>query len=233
MSDVSDLLTTDRKTIIFTNEMSLGQKTRYCAMSKLRRKCISVVCLLLISLFIFLDNYYFKHNLLPGRVSATQTANSDFDKYHSKNFSVVNVVDGDTLDIYYPDNQNKFTRVRLLGIDAPEVRSESGPAYYGSQASDFVKDSVLGRNVTLYLDNRNNYRGKYGRLLAYIMLPDGKFLNEIMLSEGFAYADTRFRHSFYNKYKQLETSASSNKKGLWQNITPEQMPEWMNKNESN
>ena len=48
---------------------------------------------------------------------------------------------------------------------------------------------------------------------------------ETLIIEGCAYADTRFSHSFYNKYKQLQSRAKSTKKGLWQNVTPDQLPE--------
>ena len=203
------------------------------AMSNRRRKFIFFLCLLFLSLLIFLDNSYFRYKWQGSLASEKLKENTDFEKYNSGTFSVINVVDGDTLDINCPDNQKNYTRIRLLGIDAPELNTESGAAYFAPQAADFAKESVFGKKVTVYLDEDNNTRGKYGRLLAYVMLPDGKFLNEIMLTEGFACADTRFRHSFYNKYNQLESSACSNKKGLWQNITPEQMPQWMQEKESN
>jgi micrococcal nuclease len=97
--------------------------------------------------------------------------------------------------------------------------------YFGPEAAGFTRESTLGKQVTVYLDEGST-RGKYGRLLAYVKLPDGRFLNEALLSEGFAYADLRFRHSFYNKYRQLEAAARGQKKGLWLKVTPEQMPKW-------
>ncbi len=200
---------------------------RNCAMSNHRRRFFFILCLLFTTLLIFLDNIYFGHKWQLCSTTDTQSENSDFEKYHSENFTVTNVVDGDTLDINYPDSTKKYTRVRLLGIDALEIHSESSPEYYGLQVFDFVKQSVAGQVVTIYLDEGNDTRGKYGRLLAYVKLPDGRFLNEVMLSEGFAYADTRFRHSFYNKYNQLQSRARTSKKGLWKNITPEQMPDWL------
>ena len=87
---------------------------------------------------------------------------------------------------------------------------------------------TLGKKVTVYLEEHRT-RGKYGRLLAYVQLPDRRFLNEVLLIEGFAYADLRFGHSFYNRYKQLEAAARSQKKGLWAGVTPEQLPEWLQK----
>jgi micrococcal nuclease len=98
--------------------------------------------------------------------------------------------------------------------------------YFGPEAADFTTKSSLGKQVTVYLEEHST-RDKYGRLLAYVKLPDGKFLNEALLAEGFAYADVRFRHSFYHKYQQLEAAARSQKKGLWEKATRDQLPEWL------
>lgn len=207
--------------------MSREGKTGNYAISNRRRKFLFILCLIFILLLIFLDNSYFGHKWQPGRASEIQKINSDFEKYHSKNFTVTNVVDGDTLDINCPDSQNRYTRIRLLGIDAPEIKTESGEMYFGREASIFAKKSASGKHVSIYLDEGNSTRDKYGRLLAYVCLPDGVFLNEIMLSDGFAYAYTKYKHSFYNKYNQLESRARSNKKGLWLNVKPEQFPHWL------
>jgi micrococcal nuclease len=69
-------------------------------------------------------------------------------------------------------------------------------------------------------------RDKYGRLLAYIKLADGKILNEELISTGFAYADTRFKHPHLERYIELEQTARKEKKGLWRNVKPDQMPKW-------
>ncbi len=104
--------------------------------------------------------------------------------------------------------------------------------YFGPQAAEFTTKLTLGKPVQVYLDTTRT-RGYYGRLLAYVRLPDGRFLNEVLLSEGFAYADLRFRHNFYNKYPQLEASARSQKKGLWENVKREQLPEWLQQRKPN
>ena len=99
--------------------------------------------------------------------------------------------------------------------------------YFGPEAAAFTKRQCLGQKVTVYLDEGNRTRCKYGRLLAYVQLPDGRFLNELLLTEGFAYADVRFRHSFYNRYKQLQATARAHGKGLWPGVTREQLPQWL------
>jgi endonuclease YncB( thermonuclease family) len=204
------------------------------AMSRHRRYGIIALCLLVVLLFVWLDHKPLSHIWNAQSESKTWTQAQDFGKYHSKSFNVLKVVDGDTIDIDVPDKQNKHTRIRLLGIDTPETNnSEVGDMYFGPEAAEFTRKLVLGKPVTVYLDEGNPTRGKYGRLLAYVKLPDAGFLNEILLAEGFAYADLRFSHSFYNKYKQLEAGARGLKKGLWQKVNHEQLPEWRQKETPN
>jgi len=198
------------------------------AMSKRRRTGIIVLCLLVATLLVRLDRGFHKRGWLPESASEEQAKSRDLEKYHGKTFAVVNVIDGDTLDVNVPDGQSEHTRIRLLGIDAPETHSETlEKMYFASRATRSAEQLTLEKTVTIYLDKTGPTRGKYGRLLAYVKLPDGGFLNEVLLSEGFAYADLRFSHSFYNKYKQLEAAARSRKKGLWKAVTHEQLPKWL------
>ncbi|MBN2590855.1 MAG: thermonuclease family protein [Sedimentisphaerales bacterium] len=203
------------------------------ALSKRGQRFIFVLCLLFILILAFLDKSYFNYSFQSWHENKTQSASSDIEKYHANTFTVTNVVDGDTLDINCPDNQNIYTRIRLLGIDTPEMNTESGEMYFAREASVFAQKSALGKQVTIYLDEISDTRDKYDRLLAYVLLPDSVFLNETLLSEGYAYAYTRYKHSFYNKYNQLESRARSNKKGLWLNVKPEQFPQWFQDSKKN
>jgi len=196
-------------------------------MSRRRRFAIFVLCLLAAFVFIWLDHSPIRHKWQPKPKSEEQAKASDFEKYHAKTFTAINVVDGDTIDIDVPDGEYNRTRIRLWGIDTPETKNPKlGVMYFGPEASDFAKKLVLGKQVTVYLEEHRT-RGYYGRLLAYVQLPDRRFLNEALLTEGFAYADLRFKHSFFNKYKQLEANARSRKKGLWENVTRDQLPQWL------
>jgi len=198
------------------------------AMSRRRKNGIIILCLLMAVFFVWLDHSRIGRRWRPQPETEEQIWAYDLQKYHAGTFNVVNVIDGDTIDIDVPDGRYERTRIRLLGIDSPETNSEQyGVMYFGPEAAEFTKKLVLEKSVTVYLDAPNPTRGKYGRLLAYVKLPDGRFLNELLLAEGFAYADLRFDHSFYNKYRQLEASARSLKKGLWQNVTQEQLPQWL------
>ena len=197
----------------------------YYAMSRRRRTGIIILCLLLAALFIWLDHSSIRRKW--------QRQPNDFEKYHDKTFTVVKVVDGDTIDIDVPDGKYNHTRIRLWGIDTPETKNPKlGVMYFGPQAAEFTTKLALGKQVTVYLEEHRT-RGYYGRLLAYVQLPDRRFLNKVLLSEGFAYADLRFRHNFYNKYPQLEASARRQKKGLWEKVTREQLPEWLQQRKPN
>ena len=198
-------------------------------MSRRRRFVLFSLCLLFAAVLIRLDHGFRpqKQQLGPESKNLSHSIASDFEKYHEKTFTVINVVDGDTIDINIPDGQYKHTRIRLWGIDTPETKSEKfGEMYFGPQAVEFTSRLVLNKHVCLYLE-KHRTRGKYGRLLAYLQIPDSRLLNEILLAEGYAYADLRFKHSFFNKYKQLQAAARSKKRGLWQNVKRNQLPQWL------
>jgi endonuclease YncB( thermonuclease family) len=203
-------------------------------MSRRRRNIVFGLCLALIAVFVWLDHTTVKSKFQRRPKSEEQLRARDFEKYHDKIFTVVKIVDGDTIDIDIPDGKYDHTRIRLWGVDTPETKHpEKGVMYFGPEAAEFTKKLTLGKQVTIYLDEGNRTRGYYGRLLAYVQLPDRRFLNEVLLSEGFAYADTRFRHSFYHKYKQLEAVARNQKKGLWEKVTREQLPKWLQREKPN
>jgi micrococcal nuclease len=200
----------------------------FSILSRRRRKAISVLSLLVVVFLAWADKNFSYHieSFFPAH-STGQTNTGDIEKYHAGSFKVVNVVDGDTIDIDIPDGRDNRTRIRLWGVDTPETKNEkTGVMYFGPQAEEFTRKSAFGKQVRIFLNQQKNTRDKYNRLLAYVQLPDGSYLNENLLSEGFAYADLRFQHDLYNKYKQLESLARSSKKGLWRNVTYEQMPQW-------
>lgn len=153
----------------------------------------------------------------------------DSRRYDEKVFTVVRVVDGDTLDLDVPDliGDKPFTRVRLWGIDTPETRHpKHGQMYFGAEAATGAEQLVLGKTVTVRLEPFKHSRDKYDRLLAYIFLQDGRMLNEELLSAGLAYADERFGHICSYRFEQLQEDARRRKCGLWQNVRPDQWPDW-------
>jgi micrococcal nuclease len=73
--------------------------------------------------------------------------------------------------------------VRLIGVDTPEVFGEQ--ECFGREASAFVELTVpLGARVRYRLGVEE--RDRYGRALAYVWLRDGRFLNRLLVTRGYA-----------------------------------------------
>jgi len=203
-----------------------NNKMKY-AMSQRNRNVLVGVCVLGLIIIVWLD-HKFGLKPFPPPLSSEQVKSKDFAKYHNNSFRVTKVIDGDTLDIDIPDGKFNSTRIRLLGVDTPETKDDRfGKMYFGPEATQFTKQMAINKNFVILLDKISHTRDKYNRLLAYLKLPNGKILNEVLVMEGFAYADLRFEHSFYEKYSQLETTARQNKKGLWKESKLAQLPAWL------
>ena len=105
---------------------------------------------------------------------------------------VVSVVDGDTFDIS-PAVQG-MDRVRLIGVDTPEVYGGTEPC--GPEASKYTTRHLEGRRVTLGVGE--DPRGPYGRLLAWVWL-DGQMFNKMLVSAGLAEAVSYPPNTRYDK----------------------------------
>lgn len=151
----------------------------------------------------------------------------DYTRYHNQVFTVANVVDGDTLDIAVPNGQYPHTRIRLWGVDTPEVAgSRADEMHFGPQASAFAKCTLLGREVRIELSPTKT-RGLYGRLLAYVhLVPEDDSFNELLIEGGYAYADWRFWHPLKKSYKTLEKRARNHGAGLWAAVKFDDKPAW-------
>ena len=87
------------------------------------------------------------------------------------------MTDGDTIHL------GDLGSVRLIGIDTPEVYGEA--ECFGQEASAFAKRLLpLGTRVRYRVGVEE--RDRYGRLLAYVWLPDGRMLNRVMIDKGYA-----------------------------------------------
>jgi len=123
-------------------------------------------------------------------------------------FEVKRVIDGDTLLLTTGE------RVRLIGVDTPETKHPKKPVQrFGKEAYLFTKGMVEGKEVRLEYDWQR--RDKYNRLLAYVYLLDGTFLNAEIIKQGYGFAYTRFPFKYLQEFRKYEKEARENKKGLW------------------
>ena len=147
-------------------------------------------------------------------------------RYDARTFTVVHVVDGDTLDIDVADQvrRKKTTRIRLWGVDTPEsVKPDTPVQHFAPEASQFAKTVALGKRVKLELVH-DRTRGKYKRLLAYVYLPDGRMLNRRLIAEGYGYADPRYDHPRKTEFQRLQKQALRNRAGLWKDVRRRDLP---------
>jgi len=205
----------------------MGRRTRpRYALSRRRRRLIALAVVLAAAAIGFVDRRC--GSPLRQTIAHWGPDWSDYHRYHERGFTVINVVDGDTLDVDLPDGTYPRTRVRLLGIDTPEKANGDYPAmYYGQEATEFARGLAQDKQVVVLLDTVGDVRDKYGRLLAYVRLPDGRVLNEEVLRCGYGYADLRFRHSRFDEYVQLQQQAMDSGAGLWKDVTFDQLPRWL------
>lgn len=143
--------------------------------------------------------------------------------YDYNNILVRRVIDGDTLQL------ESGERVRLIGIDTPEIH-ESRKLHQDSRRSNkdikairemgqrafvFTKGLVEGKRVSLEFDTEKHDR--YERLLAYVYLKDGTFVNAEILKQGYASLMTVPPNVKYvDLFLNLSRQARENKRGLWE-----------------
>ncbi|WP_010612021.1 thermonuclease family protein [Halococcus hamelinensis] len=141
--------------------------------------------------------------------------------------TVVEVVDGDTMDVRFANGTTDT--VRLLGVDTPEVYGDNTPDEFegvpeteagadwlhawGENASRFARDELDGRQVTVALDPAADTRGSYGRLLVYVSV-DGQPFNRQLLVRGYArFYDAPLTRT--DAFERAEARAQRNGTGLW------------------
>jgi len=164
----------------------------------------------------------------PGKPAAV--SGDDIDRYNGQTFSCVKVLDGDTVHIGLSDPKAKkpqaYTIIRLWGIDTPEISHFGKPTmYYGYEAAAFARKLMAGKPLRLELVPGYT-RDKFGRLLAYIYLPDGRMYNALALDQGYAYAETRFKHPRKKEFLDREARARDAYLGLWAGVKPADLPHW-------
>ena len=189
--------------------------------SVVRRRWLVVVVLTGLAVLALVDRSV--HN---GQHRLDTRPTDDWGRYHGQVFTVTRVVDGDTVDIDIPDllNEKQTTRIRLWGVDTPE---KAPRMHFADEATAFTARMVMGNAVRVDLHPDKDKRGKYKRLLAYVVVPEsGEMLNASLIETGHAYADRRFRHQYMARFVAMEDGARAEARGLWRDVRREQWPGW-------
>lgn len=128
---------------------------------------------------------------------------------------IVKVIDGDTAQI---EINGQIKTVRYIGMDTPEIVDPRKTVQcFGREASTKAHELLDNQVVQLEFDKSVGEQDKYGRLLAYIILPDGKLYNKQMIAEGYAkeytYQDQTYKYQA--DFKSAQKDAESASLGLW------------------
>jgi len=146
-----------------------------------------------------------KPRTTPSPLPRTLAPKGDF----PSGLQAAKVIDGDTIRL------GSGERVRLLGINAPEVHHPTrGQEPFGPEATQCLKDILGGQRVRLERDLE--VRDRYGRLLAHIWTEKGVHVNAELLRRGCAklmVIGANVSHLF--KLVKAQEEAINDKKGVW------------------
>ena len=121
-------------------------------------------------------------------------------------FRVVGIHDGDSITVL--SVEKKQIKIRLEGIDAPELKQA-----FGSRAKEHLSSLIMGKDVTLIVKGEDLYK----RTLSKIFL-DAQDVNLTMISDGFAWHYSKYSKD--KKFAEAEADARIKKKGLWIDQNP-------------
>jgi len=149
--------------------------------------------------FIFVAIFYLAHE----RFSLSRQDTPD-------NFvTVVSVSDGDTVSVILDKRREK---VRLIGIDAPEL----GQKPWGTEAKKYLEALLGSSGWKVELEFDVEKRDKYGRILAYLKMTDGKLINLLMVRNGYAMLFTIPPNVRYAaELRAAQREAREKRLGIW------------------
>lgn len=120
-------------------------------------------------------------SLLP--VASLAEEGLTFSPYHYQ-AKIVSVYDGDTvtLDVDLGFSITSRQKIRLYGIDTPELRGEERPE--GIKARDYLR-KLCPVGSTILLKTQKDRQGKYGRYLGTLYKADLN-VNQHLVDKGYA-----------------------------------------------
>ncbi len=164
-----------------------------------KRSKLKTVNLVSVIFFLLASGFYLVHDKysVPGQQKGEE-------------FVTVSAVnDGDTVSVIMNNRQEK---VRLLGIDAPEI----GQKPWGWEAKKFLESVMSSSGWRVRLEFDVDKRDKYGRILAYVRTADGRLVNLLLIKGGYATIFTVPPDIRYaNELRAAQQEARERRLGIW------------------
>lgn len=130
------------------------------------------------------------------------------------------MIDGDTIAVNLPGKSGDPQRVRLLGINTPEVSHGDSAGECGGEEATAQLEELLpeGTPIRLALDSRADDADRYERLLRYVELEDGTDAGHSLIENGLAVAWVPAGEPTPERlpdYEDATSTAREAQTGLW------------------
>lgn len=126
---------------------------------------------------------------------------------------VVGVSDGDSITVL--DSAKRQHKVRLAGIDAPELKQA-----FGQASKRNLSALVFGKTVVVETEKRDRYDRQIGTVLV-----EGRDANLAQIEAGLAWHYKQYAKQQspvdQKLYSEAESDASSSRRGLWKDRNPQ------------
>ncbi|MBF0505726.1 MAG: thermonuclease family protein [Nitrospirae bacterium] len=140
-------------------------------------------------------------------------------------FHVTQVIDGNTISIRtksFVGIPLKIERIRLIGIDAPELKQEQ----WGRLAKKHLKKIVSENCWVVNIEFDVQQRDRDGRLVAYLWNKKGELINEKLLESGYAVLSSSPPNMKYaDRLAAAVEKARSERAGIWKKGGLKETPE--------
>lgn len=173
--------------------------------SMLMPKYVAVIIFLVLALVTIFQDKFIDKKASRGTSDIQRVSGVSKDEY----VKVTKVHDGDTVSVIINNNEE---RVRLIGIDAPEM----GQGQWGRKAKRKLQEIIRKSDKTVRIELDVDERDKYGRVLAYLWTKDMNMINEELVKSGYAFLYTIPPNVRYvERLKRAQEIASSKGIGIW------------------
>lgn len=173
--------------------------------SMLMPKYVAVIIFLVLALVTIFQDKFIDKKASRGTSDIQRVSGVSKDEY----VKVTKVHDGDTVSVIINNNEE---RVRLIGIDAPEM----GQGQWGRKAKRKLQEIIRKSDKTVRIELDVDERDKYGRVLAYLWTKDMNMINVELVKSGYALLYTIPPNVRYvERLKRAQEIASSKGIGIW------------------
>lgn len=149
--------------------------------------------------------------MISALIAIILTIGSQSVVFNPETVTVTYVIDGDTIVV---ESHGFEEKVRLVGIDAPELNGSAEPECFAIESQEYLRSLLTNKQVRLQLDSFQPAYDQYDRKLAYVLI-DETDVNKLLIQEGFAKVYESIKSDRTEAYEAIQNIARENNLGLW------------------